>query len=364
MKGRILLLGDQLEQWEALNPVFEGEGFHVDYVPVFRNSDMPILEKKWEILMCDISDLEISQETIIQWIRGHDYLIDKPLLVFAERYNKEKFRQYFLLGADDCLVKPIDVKDLMETVIIHFLKRQQLVRLQKAKLLAYYSYLQKTGRSYGASFDSIVESCKGLLRAMEVDANIDWNYYIDSIISQIDFLKRLLQHRIFFNNAEEPHPDNISDNSVITRIAADQLTDWVVQLTGRYKVESELKIEVEETDVVLPEWVLTRTIHECIYPYLRVNPSMPLRVGIKSRQNEELLVLDIIVEIALVDLGKGTHKFTKDDHEGFEFIRNILKQSFGRFLVVQEKMNKIHGKLFLRKGSSLSLPNDYYIYSN
>jgi|GEM_PF-1542794 tRNA isopentenyl-2-thiomethyl-A-37 hydroxylase MiaE len=81
-------------------------------------------------------------------------LLEKPLILFAEKYDKGVIRKYFYLGSMIASLNRIVVEDFAETVRVHRRRQSRELRIRTIRFVRYHTDIRKVARAYEAIYDS------------------------------------------------------------------------------------------------------------------------------------------------------------------------------------------------------------------
>jgi DNA-binding response OmpR family regulator len=108
---KVLLVEDDRLLGESLTEYLQSEGFITDWVYDPREV-MDLLEvSRYDVIVLDLMMPHIGGEELIKAIREKDK--ETPILVLTAKQRLEDKRTCFELGADDYLIKPFEMEELI-----------------------------------------------------------------------------------------------------------------------------------------------------------------------------------------------------------------------------------------------------------
>ncbi len=114
MGVRILVVDDEEDLCEILQFNLEGEGFEVD-VAYSAEEALTLDLKRYQIILLDVMMGKISGFRLARTIR-QEMKLATPFLFITAREGEENTLTGFSLGADDYIVKPFAVKEVVARV--------------------------------------------------------------------------------------------------------------------------------------------------------------------------------------------------------------------------------------------------------
>lgn len=125
MKIKLLIIEDELSIRENIQDILEMEGFTVlatdnglDGVEVARD-EMP------DLILCDVMMPEMDGHAVLKSLRDDKNTARIPFVFLTAKGELEDLRTGMNLGADDYLIKPVKVRDLLTAI------RTRLTRMQE-----------------------------------------------------------------------------------------------------------------------------------------------------------------------------------------------------------------------------------------
>lgn len=122
-KYKILLIEDDNKAVIWIQNFLEGKGFEVDTFSNVIDSTSHILFNNYNLILLDLNLEDFSGYEILKYLKKRKLSI--PVIVTSAYSEIEKKLFAFNLGADDYMVKPIDLKELEARIWIQFRKNHE-----------------------------------------------------------------------------------------------------------------------------------------------------------------------------------------------------------------------------------------------
>ncbi len=108
---KIFLIEDDIAIGEALLGVFQDEGFKVVWCRLAANAIERIRNEHFDVLLLDLGLPDQDGTEVLQSLRAADLTL--PVLVITARESLQDRLGAFNLGADDYLIKPFEIPELL-----------------------------------------------------------------------------------------------------------------------------------------------------------------------------------------------------------------------------------------------------------
>jgi two-component system response regulator QseB len=108
---KIFLIEDDIAIGEALLGVFHDEGFKVVWCRLAANAIERIRNEHFDVLLLDLGLPDLDGTEVLQSLRAADLTL--PVLVITARESLQDRLGAFNLGADDYLIKPFEIPELL-----------------------------------------------------------------------------------------------------------------------------------------------------------------------------------------------------------------------------------------------------------
>jgi len=114
---RVLLVEDDALIADAIEVTFRREGFHVDWVADGLSAEEALASSAFDLVLLDLGLPGQDGITLLRWLRGqggHNAQGKQiPVIILTAREAVENRIEGLDLGADDYMVKPFDMQELM-----------------------------------------------------------------------------------------------------------------------------------------------------------------------------------------------------------------------------------------------------------
>lgn len=113
---RILVIEDQAPMRRNIALMLEMEGYEVVTAENGRIGVETALQKRPDLVICDVMMPELDGHGVVQTLRGEDATATLPFIFLTARSDKGDVRIGMNFGADDYLIKPVIREDLLAAV--------------------------------------------------------------------------------------------------------------------------------------------------------------------------------------------------------------------------------------------------------
>jgi CheY-like chemotaxis protein len=130
--NRILLIDDEGDFREVIAKALVKHGFEVLEAPDGKEGLRRAAESLPDLILCDLNMPEMSGYEVLAALRRDETLAGTPLIFLTAQSEPAEVRQGMNLGADDYLIKPADILDLLGAIKAR-LERHQAERERQDK---------------------------------------------------------------------------------------------------------------------------------------------------------------------------------------------------------------------------------------
>ena len=130
---RILVVEDERPMRRNLVTILKMESFDVVEAEDGRKGLAAAREHRPDLIFCDITMPGLDGHGVLRELRADPKTAGIPLVFLTARGDKSDFRTGMNLGADDYLVKPVQVEELLQVIRSRLRRRQQSAPLAKPK---------------------------------------------------------------------------------------------------------------------------------------------------------------------------------------------------------------------------------------
>jgi two-component system sensor histidine kinase/response regulator len=138
-KTLILVIEDEEELRETIKEVLELKDFRVIVAENGKIGIKKAIDHKPDLIICDIMMPEVDGYEVVTEVRKNPDLDLVPFVFLSAKHTSQDLRLGMGLGADDYLVKPFKIHELLQTVETRLKK---IERLKKA-FLQHYSIMEE-----------------------------------------------------------------------------------------------------------------------------------------------------------------------------------------------------------------------------
>lgn len=130
---RILVVEDERPMRRNLVTILKMESFEVLEAEDGRKGLAAAREHRPDLIFCDITMPGLDGHGLLRELRKDPHTASIPLVFLTARGDKNDFRTGMNLGADDYLVKPVQVDELLQVINTRLRRKQQIAPAAKAK---------------------------------------------------------------------------------------------------------------------------------------------------------------------------------------------------------------------------------------
>jgi len=132
MDYHLLLIRDDVSSMRPLMEALRGRGYTVAIASTFEFVTDPGFADNFDLIVIDHSEHGINAMDVCAELRQRD--IEAPIVVLATRDQARHRIAIFKAGADDCLIKPVELDELLVRI------EALLIRYDRHKKQEIYSY--------------------------------------------------------------------------------------------------------------------------------------------------------------------------------------------------------------------------------
>lgn len=116
IKPRILVVDDDVSIRVGLKEALEAKGFNIDVASDGFEAGVMAIQKEPSLIILDLKMDGLDGFSTCKLIRENPLLKDVKVLVLTGYPSKSNFSRMLQLGADKCLAKPVDRKNLLKEI--------------------------------------------------------------------------------------------------------------------------------------------------------------------------------------------------------------------------------------------------------
>jgi len=133
-KTRILVIEDEPRMRANLATILRMEGFEALEARNGREGVALAVEKRPDFVLCDISMPEMDGHGVLNALRADPATATIPFVFLTARGGAGDVRSGMNLGADDYLVKPVEVDDLLAAIASRMKRKGQLATARRPRV--------------------------------------------------------------------------------------------------------------------------------------------------------------------------------------------------------------------------------------
>jgi DNA-binding NarL/FixJ family response regulator len=133
-KHRILIVEDEPRMRANLAMILKMEGYDVIEASHGVQGVAAAREHRPDFIFCDLSMPELDGHGVLKAVRADPATTRTPFVFLTARGDKPDVRAGMNLGADDYLVKPVEVNDLVGAIQARLQRREELVATSSREL--------------------------------------------------------------------------------------------------------------------------------------------------------------------------------------------------------------------------------------
>lgn len=210
-----------------------------------------------DLILCDVMMKEMNGYEVLQRLKIDERFVLTPFIFISAKSEHEEIRRGMSLGADDYLVKPFQLKDLLHAVSLR-LEHADHIR----KMLAEKSESIKD-RFLNIPFEDLNTPLHGILTASmiltennHVNQNTEVRELVNVISKSGQRLYRGISNLSLFLRLKESKPDVFPEE-----IRESTLKSWCYQVADRYVRRHDLQLNVScktvNSDRMLLDLIIT-----------------------------------------------------------------------------------------------------------
>ncbi len=157
-KKRILIVDDFIPLLEDVSEFLEMEGFSVVMAKNGAEGMQKVVQNNFDIIICDIEMPHINGLELFKTLQGIPDKSNIPFIFLTARTQPEDFRAGLRLGADDYIIKPFDLQELLDSVNLRLKKAEQKDSLSEQKFLTLFNLPHQAAFLYGNKHFTAVNS--------------------------------------------------------------------------------------------------------------------------------------------------------------------------------------------------------------
>ena len=118
----ILIIDDMAEFRHNIAEALQFEGFEVMQADNPVNGFAQMSQRRPDLILLDLSFPGLYGVNFIEWVRGSRLFADVPIIAVSGFKDVEHIEESLFAGANDYLVKPITVTEIIESIQKHLIR--------------------------------------------------------------------------------------------------------------------------------------------------------------------------------------------------------------------------------------------------
>ncbi|WP_027390570.1 response regulator transcription factor [Chrysiogenes arsenatis] len=139
--SRILLIEDDPVLRHNMVELLTLENYDVDDAQDGEEGVRKAFESNHDLVLCDIMMPKMDGYQVFETLKSHPQTASIPFLFLTAKVDKEDVRRGMLMGADDYILKPSPIQELLQAIEIRLQKRQWQLEQEKKRSEALCSEL-------------------------------------------------------------------------------------------------------------------------------------------------------------------------------------------------------------------------------
>ncbi len=284
----ILVIEDDSELRTNIYDLFLSEGYNVKCAEDGLSGIQQIREKAPDLVLCDLMMPNVDGYTVLEEIKKQPKTVEIPLIFLTAKTEQKYFRKGMRLGADDYILKPFDLDDLLESVRKRIEKREyekQKISKAQEQIAAKISHELRTplvsilGYANLAQEEDDTEEIRKMLKIVEKTAK-NLHGKIEKFILYKDLVLR-------------GSNDTGSAENNYTEINEKLLYSFLSKIDNKFKPIQRTKFNLENKTLRINKFYLEKLIQEIIENGLRYSDTEQ-EVFVNGYLSGEYYCIDVI----------------------------------------------------------------------
>lgn len=302
MKKTIMLVEDNERLRKNMLFMLKRQGFETIGAENGKEALALVKEKKPDLIVSDIMMPDMDGHALLTALRTMETMLTIPVVFLTAKGSANDIRIGMLLGADDYLVKPVDLEELVKVITMRLEKheRQQLNLTAKTEtvqrhLMAVLPHELRTPLSGIIGAATLIQSDIANLSKAEI---IELN---ECVLTSAHRLARITENFLLYGNVRLQLDSPIFVPIVVNKPLANaqsHLREVVEVVANNFSRLNDLEITLHDADLGAAQIHVERAVSEICLNALMFSP-MQTKVQITSRTIDGMYVIDI------TNLGRG-----------------------------------------------------------
>jgi len=362
---KILVIEDEPVVRAHIATILRGEGYEVCCADNGSAGIQQLEESEPDLVLCETDIAGINSQDILKRLRNDSNAASIPFIFISGDAKAEKFRERMNLGADDCLTKPVDKQDLLQSVRSRF-KRIKMVeenihsklRNIKHNISSVYSH------EFNTPLNGIIGFTDLLLEYHQEHMSDEMAEMVKAIKVSTQRLNRITDNLILFADLQRyDESEGVSEvyKTGATQKYAESLPKDMLRIPQFYKRGEDVHFNLEEGRLRIAYKDLVKILTEAPDNALKYSQKgSPVRVKSAIDGN--------FIHFSVSDEGIGMKSSNLNDYDSFQNLDRARKLKFGiglglYFIKELTRLNKGYAEIEAENGVGTTihiyLPRDH-----
>jgi two-component system, sensor histidine kinase and response regulator len=338
---RILVIEDEESIREAIQMILQTEGFDVRSAANGREGVQLAHQYLPDLILCDVMMAEMDGYQVLATLRQFPNMVSVPFIFLTARGEKTDFRQGMELGADDYLVKPCSVDELLNTIHTR-LNKQTVIQQQSEQKLEQlrHSIALSLPHEFRTPLNTVLGLSDVLISEYETIERSEVLEIATGIHSAANRLHHLVQNFLLYAELEVAarDPQRIQLlRSCQTYAAKSLLADIATQIAKQANREADLHLDIQEATIRISDIYLKKVAEELVknaFSFSTAGTPVFVSGSVRSRS--------FILQVR--DQGRGmTHEQVLSFGAYLQFERKFYEQQgSGLGLTIAKRLTELH----------------------
>ncbi|NMB82534.1 MAG: hybrid sensor histidine kinase/response regulator [Ignavibacteria bacterium] len=295
--AKILVIEDDYNIRTNICEILESEGYHTLQAENGQAGLQIIKSRLPDLIICDIMMPELNGFEVLERTKKYSSAASIPFIFLTAKVEPENLRKGMNLGADDYLLKPFHIQDLLDSVKTRLEKKEvvkkELNDLQE-QIIAKIPHELRTPLVPILGYAELIEDEENIENIKEMASLI--KKFGKSLHSKIE--KFLIYQDLLIKEAKEI---DLKQRKYFTEITSEMIASYLTGLDPDLNSKERAKIKVESYNLNIAEWYLETLVKELVENGLKYSDhSKPVSI-IGTKENAQY-------RIAVLDQGRGMSK--------------------------------------------------------
>jgi two-component system, sensor histidine kinase and response regulator len=345
MAKRILCIEDDAQMRLIVQMALESVGYEMEEAADGKQGLNRAMETTPDLILCDINMPGMDGFQTLEELRKHKSTSYIPFIFMTGDSPQKYLRKGMNLGANDFIMKPIDMQDLLKAVEVRL---QEVDRNKEEAQKVVADLSESITRALPHELRTPMTGIMGLAELLKIQANemtpADVKDLAESLFNSAVRMNRTLEK--FWIYTQCLLLPNDSAKITASRQTGAQHTDIIIrrvaeEITVSYKRQADLTLDLAPLSVAISERYFEQVVSQIIENAFKFSGSgTGVSVSSIVKDKQGLLIVKDIGRGMSDDQIQKIHAFMQFDRERHE------QQGLGLGLMIAKRLLKIHdGKL-------------------